>query len=251
MLSAPQIQASQGDFDPKVFLGRSEPGRALERYEKNQKIFSQGEVAESIFFLHSGRVKITVLSEHGKEAAVGIFKEGQFFGEAGLQTGAIRTTMSYAMENCLITSITKQAMLAALTSEPKFATYFIGHLLSRNSRIEDDLIDQLFNSSERRLAPAAAARQFRRGWRRTADRDQSQSGNTGGNDRHHPIPRQFLHEPIQEEGIYRLQRQDRGSSFAARRGVARKDANQRRRVVPFSGEDTMAMGLARRRAPES
>ena len=92
------------------------------------------------------------MSEHGKEAVVGIFKEGQFFGEAGLETGAIRTTTSHAMENCLITSITKQAMLAALTSEPKFATFFIGYLLSRNSRIEDDLIDQLFNSSERRLA---------------------------------------------------------------------------------------------------
>ena len=152
MLNAPQIRASQGDFDPKVFLGRAEPGRSIERYEKNQKIFSQGEVAESVFFLHTGRVKITVLSEHGKEAVVGIFKEGQFFGEAGLETGAIRTTTSHAMENCLITSITKQAMLAALTSEPKFATFFIGHLLSRNSRIEDDLIDQLFNSSERRLA---------------------------------------------------------------------------------------------------
>jgi CRP-like cAMP-binding protein len=251
MLTAPEIRASQDDFDPKAFLDRPGPGRATERYGKNQKIFSQGDVADTVFFIHRGKVKVTVLSEHGKEAVVGIFAEGQFFGEAGLEGAAIRTTTSHAMEDCLITSITKQAMLAALTSEPKFATFFIAYLLSRNSRIEDDLIDQLFNSSERRLAPAAAARQFRRGWRRTADRDQSQSGNTGGNDRHHPIPRQFLHEPIQEEGIYRLQRQDRGSSFAARRGVARKDANQRRRVVPFSGEDTMAMGLARRRAPES
>ena len=152
MLNAPHIRASQGDFDPKVFLGRTEPGRTIEKYEKNRKIFSQGDVADTVFFIHKGRVKVTVLSEHGKEAVVGIFTEGQFFGKAGLEGAAIRTTTGHAMEDCLITSITKQAMLAALTSEPKFATFFIAHLLSRNSRIEDDLIDQLFNSSERRLA---------------------------------------------------------------------------------------------------
>ncbi|MDB5580054.1 MAG: cAMP-regulatory protein [Bradyrhizobium sp.] len=152
MLTAPEIRASQGDFDPKAFLGRTGPGRATERYGKNQKIFSQGDVADTVFFIHKGKVKVTVLSEHGKEAVVGIFAEGQFFGEAGLEGAAIRTTTGHAMEDCLITSITKQAMLAALTSEPKFATFFIAYLLSRNSRIEDDLIDQLFNSSERRLA---------------------------------------------------------------------------------------------------
>ncbi len=152
MLDAPQIRAAQGDFDPKVFLGPAEPGRATEKYAKNQKIFSQGDVADTVFFIHRGKVKITVLSEHGKEAVVGLFAEGQFFGEAGLEGAAIRTTTSHAMEDCLITSITKPAMLAALTSEPKFAMFFIACLLSRNSRIEDDLIDQLFNSSERRLA---------------------------------------------------------------------------------------------------
>ncbi len=152
MLNTPQIRTSPGDFDPRVFLARAGPGRGTERYGKNQKIFSQGEVAESVFFIHKGKVKVTVLSELGKEAVVGIFAEGQFFGEAGLEGETIRSTTSHAMEDCLITSITKQAMLVALTSEPKFATFFIACLLSRNSRIEDDLIDQLFNSSERRLA---------------------------------------------------------------------------------------------------
>ena len=152
MLNIPQIRTSQANFDPKAFLGRAEPGRAIERYEKNQKIFSQGDIADTIFFIHKGKVKITVLSEHGKEAVVGLFAERQFFGEACLEGVVIRTTTSHAMENCLITSITKPAMLAALNSEPKFSAFFIGYLLSRNSRIEDDLIDQLFNSSERRLA---------------------------------------------------------------------------------------------------
>ena len=152
MLDAPPTRAPPIDFDPKLFLGRAEPGRVNERYEKNQKIFSQGDVADTVFFIHKGKVKITVLSEHGKEAVVGLFAEKQFFGEACLEGAAVRTTTSHAMEDCLITAITRPAMLLALNAEPKFSAFFIGYLLSRNSRIEDDLIDQLFNSSERRLA---------------------------------------------------------------------------------------------------
>jgi CRP-like cAMP-binding protein len=146
------IQASSGTFDPRAFLARADVGITIERYGKNQKVFSQGDVADSIFFIQRGKVKITVLSEHGKEAVLGIFAEGQFFGEACLERAELRTSTSQAMEECLITSITRAAMLAALNAEPNFSAFFIAYLLSRNSRIEDDLIDQLFNSSERRLA---------------------------------------------------------------------------------------------------
>src|SRR3977135_2896750 len=139
-------------FDPKAFLGRIGVGKTVERYRKNQKIFSQGDIADTVFFIQKGKVKITVISEHGKEAVVGIFSEGQFFGEGCLEGHALRTATSQAMGECLITSITKSGMLATLDAEPKFSAFFITHLLSRNSRIEDDLIDQLFNSSERRLA---------------------------------------------------------------------------------------------------
>jgi len=146
------IQASSGIFDPRAFLGRAGLGKTVERYAKNQKIFSQGDVADTVFFIQKGKVKITVLSEHGKEAVVAIFTEGQFFGEACLEGAEIRTSTSHAMEECLVTSITKPAMQAALGTEPGFSAFFITYLLSRNTRIEDDLIDQLFNSSERRLA---------------------------------------------------------------------------------------------------
>jgi CRP-like cAMP-binding protein len=139
-------------FDPKAFLGRIGAGRTVERYRKNQKIFSQGDIADTVFFIQRGKVKITVLSEHGKEAVVGIFGEGQFFGEGCLRGGELRSATSHAMEECLITSITRSAMLATLSNEPKFSAFFMAYLLRRNSRIEDDLIDQLFNSSERRLA---------------------------------------------------------------------------------------------------
>jgi CRP/FNR family transcriptional regulator, cyclic AMP receptor protein len=139
-------------FDPQVFLGEAGVGKSIERYARNQKIFSQGDIADAVLFIQKGKVKITVLSEHGKEAVVGIFAEGQFFGEGCLEGAKLRAATSHAMEDCLITSITKSAMLATLGAEPKFAQFFISYLLSRNSRIEDDLIDQLFNSSERRLA---------------------------------------------------------------------------------------------------
>jgi CRP-like cAMP-binding protein len=152
MTTPPPIQALEGLFDPRTFLARAEAGKTIEKYVKNGKIFSQGDVADTVFFIQKGKVKITVLSEHGKEAVVGIFSAGQFFGEACLDGAELRTATSQAMEDCLITSITKTAMLAVLGEEPKFSAFFVTYLLSRNSRIEDDLIDQLFNSSERRLA---------------------------------------------------------------------------------------------------
>ena len=144
-----QVQTA---FDPLISLGETGAGKTIERYTKNQKIFSQGDAADAVFFIQKGKVKVTILSEHGKEAVVGIFGEGQFFGERCLEGNDFRTGTSQAMEECLITSISRSAMLAALGTEPKFAQFFISYLLSRNSRIEDDLIDQLFNCSERRLA---------------------------------------------------------------------------------------------------
>jgi CRP/FNR family cyclic AMP-dependent transcriptional regulator len=146
------MQVQNEVFDPRAFLGRVGAGKTIEKYAKGQKIFSQGEIADTVLFIQKGKVKITVLSEHGKEAVVGIFAEGQFFGEGCLEGAELRTSTSHAMESCLITSITRAAMLATLGAEPRFSEFFITYLLSRNSRIEDDLIDQLFNSSERRLA---------------------------------------------------------------------------------------------------
>jgi CRP/FNR family transcriptional regulator, cyclic AMP receptor protein len=145
-------QAADGMFDARAFLRRAGGGVSVERYGKNQKIFSQGDAADSVFFIQKGKVKITVLSEHGKEVVVGIVAEGQFFGEKCLEGAATRTASSQAMETCMITAISKPVMIATLAAEQGFAAFFITYLLSRNSRIEDDLIDQLFNSSERRLA---------------------------------------------------------------------------------------------------
>lgn len=142
----------KASFDAEHFFGNFGAGATSERFQKNHKIYAQGEAADTVCYLHQGQVKATVLSDLGKEAIVGIFHERQFFGEACLGTAKSRTATVVTMEECLITFVEKQAMLSALDSEPLFSAFFMTHLVSRNARLEEDMIDQLLNSSERRLA---------------------------------------------------------------------------------------------------
>ena len=143
--------SSKPPFDPKAFLAEVGVGISIKQYPKNEMIFAQGDSADTVCYIQGGKVKATVHSDHGKEAIVGIFQQGQFFGEGCLEA-TLRTATIVALEDCLITSLTKVAMHSALADEPKFSALFTSHLLSRTARIEEDLIDQLFNSSERRLA---------------------------------------------------------------------------------------------------
>jgi CRP/FNR family cyclic AMP-dependent transcriptional regulator len=145
-------KAAKGVFDPKLFLAQVGEGKTILKFDKNQIVFAQGGIADTVFYIQKGRIKVLVFSEQGKEAVVGILEPGQFFGEGCLNGHQLRLSTTMAMEECLITSITKGAMLTALKSKPKFSELFMAYLLSRNSRIEEDLIDQLFNSSEKRLA---------------------------------------------------------------------------------------------------
>jgi CRP/FNR family cyclic AMP-dependent transcriptional regulator len=145
-------KAAKALFDPKLFLAKVGEGKTILEFDKNQVVFSQGDAADTVFYIQKGRIKVLVVSEQGKEAVVGILESGQFFGEGCLNGHPLRISTTMAMEECLITSITKHAMLKVLHSEPKFSELFMAYLLSRNSRIEEDLIDQLFNSSEKRLA---------------------------------------------------------------------------------------------------
>jgi CRP/FNR family transcriptional regulator, cyclic AMP receptor protein len=139
-------------FDPKSFLAKVGEGKVMLKFKKNQIVFAQGDVANTVFYIQKGRIKVLVVSEQGKEAVVGILEPGQFFGEGCLNGHPLRISTTTAMEECLVTSIEKNAMLTELQREPKFSELFMAFLLSRNSRIEEDLIDQLFNSSEKRLA---------------------------------------------------------------------------------------------------
>ena len=139
-------------FDAKEFLAKVGDGKTILEFRKGQMVFAQGDAADTIYYIQKGRVKVVVISEQGKEAVVGILGPGQFFGEGCMNGHALRIATTTAMEGCLITAITKTAMVAALHSQPKFSELFMAYLLTRNSRIEEDLIDQLFNSSEKRLA---------------------------------------------------------------------------------------------------
>src|SRR6185312_8411312 len=139
-------------FDPKVFLAKVGEGKTIIEFHRNQNVFSQGDVADTVFYIQKGKVKLTVTSEQGKEAVVAILESGQFFGEGCMNGHPMRIATTTAMEDCVITTIAKDAMIAALHDEPKFSELFMAYLLTRNSRIEEDLIDQLFNSSEKRLA---------------------------------------------------------------------------------------------------
>jgi CRP/FNR family transcriptional regulator, cyclic AMP receptor protein len=139
-------------FDPQVFLAIVGTGKTVSKYRKNQVVFTQGDAADTIYYLQKGKIKVVVTSEQGKEAVVGLLDEGQFFGEGCMNGHRVRVATATAIESSLITAISKKAMLAAIDQEPAFSAMFMRHLLSRNSRVEDDLIDQLFNSSEKRLA---------------------------------------------------------------------------------------------------
>jgi CRP/FNR family cyclic AMP-dependent transcriptional regulator len=145
-------KAAKDLFDPKLFLAKVGEGKTILQFDRNKVVFAQGDVADTVFYIQKGRIKVLVVSEQGKEAVVGILQPGQFFGEGCLNGHPLRISTTTAMDECLITAIAKDAMLVALHSEPKFSELFMAYLLSRNSRIEEDLIDQLFNSSEKRLA---------------------------------------------------------------------------------------------------
>src|SRR6266566_6009425 len=139
-------------FDPKVFLSKVNGGRAISDYRKDQIVYTQGESADSVFYIRSGKVKSTVISEQAKEAVVAILGTGNFFGEGCLTGQALRLSTLCAMTECVIVRITKADITRVIHDEPAFAELFIAHLLARNSRVEEDLVDQLFNSSEKRLA---------------------------------------------------------------------------------------------------
>jgi CRP/FNR family transcriptional regulator, cyclic AMP receptor protein len=153
MPDSPRYKNVKAPFDPKAFVSNPGVGITVERFQKDREVYVQGEAADTICYLQKGQAKATVLSDRGTEAIVGIFQQGQFFGEGCLDDRTkLRTTTVVALEQCLITSIRKDTMLLTLDSEPGFSAFFIARLVSRINRIEDDLIDQLINRSERRLA---------------------------------------------------------------------------------------------------
>jgi CRP/FNR family cyclic AMP-dependent transcriptional regulator len=139
-------------FDPKLFLSMVGKGRTIADYSKNEVVFSQGDQADAVFYIQKGKVKLTVVSNAGKEAIIAILGPGDFVGEGCLAAQPVRLATATAISNCSIIRMEKAAMIRVLHDEPAFSEMFVSYLLSRNMRIEEDLVDQLFNSSEKRLA---------------------------------------------------------------------------------------------------
>jgi CRP/FNR family cyclic AMP-dependent transcriptional regulator len=139
-------------FDPQAFLSRIGEGKTTREYRAKQGVFAQGDAADAVFYLQSGRVKLTVVSSRGKEAVIGVLDAGSFFGEGCLAAQPLRVSSAATMQRSTVTRVGRGTMVELLHSEPEFAALFTAYLLSRNVRIEEDLVDQLFNSSEKRLA---------------------------------------------------------------------------------------------------
>jgi CRP-like cAMP-binding protein len=139
-------------FDPHSFLETIGQGRKFVLFPKGQTIFAQGDLSDAVFYVQAGKVRLTVVSTTGKEATIGILGEGNFFGEGSLAGQARRMGSATAMTDCAVLRIDKKAMMEALHREHSFSDMFVAYLLTRNIRYEEDLVDQLFNSSEKRLA---------------------------------------------------------------------------------------------------
>jgi CRP-like cAMP-binding protein len=141
-------------FDPRAFLAKVDGGRTIATYRSNKVVFSQGDPADAVFYIQSGSVKITVVSEQGKEAIVAMLGADDFFGEGALAGQPLRLATVVAHTKSVVVRLEKAAIVRVLHEEPAFSEMFISHLLGRTLRVEADLVDQLFNSSEKRLARA-------------------------------------------------------------------------------------------------
>lgn len=141
-------------FNLDTFLSKADKGKTLLLSPKAQIIFSQGDTADAVFYIQAGKVKVTVLSEHGKEAVVAILEQGAFLGESCLVGQAVRTATATTLEDSQIIRIEKAVMLRLLQEQPRFSEAFMSYLLTHSIRVQEDLVDQLFNSSEKRLARA-------------------------------------------------------------------------------------------------
>ncbi len=141
-------------FDPQAFLAKANGGRTISKYQINQIVFSQGDPADSVFYIHEGNVKVSITSEQGKEAIVAVLGPDEFCGEDCAAGRLLRIATASAMTECKVMRLEKETIIRVLHDEPAFYEVFISHLLARNTRVEEDLVDQMFNPSEKRLARA-------------------------------------------------------------------------------------------------
>ena len=205
MMSLAVAAKKNGKFDSDTFLATIGDGRKILSVEKKQTIFAQGDQADAVFYVQKGKVRLTVVSKIGKEATIGIVSQGNFFGEGSLAGQLLRMGSAAAMTDCEILRVDKKTMMDALHREPAFSEMFVAYLLARNIRYEEDLVDQLFNSSEKRLARVLLllAHFGKEGIPETVVPKMSQE--TSSRDGwYHPFSGQLLYEQIQKVGLHSL-----------------------------------------------
>jgi len=192
-------------FDPKTFLTVINGGRRILAFPKKQAIFVQGDPSDAVFYIQKGKVKLTVVSKTGKEATIGILKEGDFFGEACLTGQPLRLCSATALIDCSVMRVEKKTMIEVIHQERAMSDVFVAYLLTRNIRYEEDLVDQLFNPSEKRLARMLLmlAHFGNEGAPQTVIPKISQE-TLAQMVRHHPAANQFFHEQVQEVRLHRL-----------------------------------------------
>ena len=211
-------QKKQPAFDASTFLETLGDDRTTSDWQSKQVIFRQGEPADAIFYIQKGKIKLTVVSKQGKEAVIAILGKGDFFGEGCLAGQPLRMSTAATISDCSIVQLKKAAMVRVLRDEPSFSEMFVAYLLSRNIRIEEDLVDQLFNSSEKRLARVLLllANFGKEGKPEPVIAKLSQE-TLGGDRGHDPFPGELFHEQISQNGFHRIQRRPEGPQLPAQR----------------------------------
>ena len=195
-------------FDLAAFLEEAGVGRRIVHLKPKQVFFSQGSSADSIFYLQTGRAKLTVVSHEGKEATIALLPAGEFIGEESLASvGGLHMATASAITACTALRIEREEMIRVMHEEHSLSEMYLKFLLARSMRAQADLVDQLFNSSEKRLARILLLMaEFGETGRTGTPASSHHTGNPGGDDRHHPLPRQLLHESLSQARPHRIQR---------------------------------------------
>jgi CRP/FNR family cyclic AMP-dependent transcriptional regulator len=200
------VELEKPAFDAAAFLANAGLGRRIVQLAPKEAFFAQGGPADSVFYLQKGRAKVTVVSATGKEATITLFSAGDFVGEEALATVAgLRLATATAITACTALKIRREEMIRVMHEEHKFSDLFLKFLLERSMRIQADLVDQLFNSSEKRLGEDSAVDgRVRQAGRTGTIYSQDLAGDLGGDDRHYPLARQLFYEPFSQARLYRI-----------------------------------------------
>ncbi len=210
-MAAKRATKAPEPFDVNAFLASAGLSRRVTQLAAGTVVFAQGAAANTVFYIQDGTVKLSVLSAGGKEAVVAMLGPGEFFGEGCLAGQTRRMGSATAMIATTVLRIPKREMMRTLHEQSTLSDRFIAHVLARNIRIEEDLVDQLFNSSEKRLARTLLLlARYGQARHRPAVVAQVVAGDARGNGRHHALARQFLHEQVSQAGIHRLRRRPEG-----------------------------------------